>query len=211
MLRLCATSAGWGRVVAALLKVLLMDAEGEPAGREPDEEEQAVPTTPAGIPESDSGPGMDAGSSHSDFRSSWWHAHRGALGREAIIALGVGIALLLGASYWDDQLADRQDRLARQLANRQDRLAHEQAHRAEVLENTRFIRQLVMENAAVKPLASLNLQRAELGGLDLACEGGQKQAADCADLTGANLAGANLADANLAGANLSGANCRARP
>ena len=175
-----------------------MDALGGPAGRQPDEEQQAGlggPSTPAGSADSDSGPPADdAGGSHSGSpMSNWWHAHRGALGREALIALGVGIALLLGAFYWDDRLADRQDRLARQLANRQDLLAREQADRAEVLENTRFVRQLVIENAAAKPLARLNLQHAELGGLDLACEGGQKQAADCADLRGADLRGANLA------------------
>ncbi len=189
--------------------VLLMDTVGGPAGRKLDEKQPAVPvpSAPASNPESDFGPPVDdARLRRSGSTGGWWSMHRGALGREAIVALGVGTALLLGAFYWDDQLADRQDRLARQLANRQDRLAGEQADRAEVLENTRFIRQLAIENAVVKPLASLNLQRAELGGLDLACEGGQKQAADCADLTGANLAGAKLSDANLAGANLSGAN-----
>ena len=54
--------------------------------------------------------------------------------------------------------------------------------------------------------ASLNLQRAELNGLDLACEGGQTQAADCADLREADLRRASLAGANLHGANLQGAN-----
>ena len=78
----------------------------------------------------DPAPQADAGGGHSHSTGGWWRARRWELGKDAIIALLV----LLGAMYWDDQLADRQDRLARQLANRQDGLAREQADRAEVLE-----------------------------------------------------------------------------
>ena len=154
-----------------------MEAVGGPAAREPAEEQQAVPiaNTPAGTPEPDSAPATDdADGSHSRsvsrrWRSMrrWWRANRAEVGKDAIIALLV----LLGAFYWDDRLADRQDGLARDLADR-----------AEVLENTRFVRQLVIEHAAVKPLSTLNLQGADLAGLDPACESHQRPAADCADL-----------------------------
>ena len=120
-------------VRSSLLKVLLMDAVGVSAGREPlDEGQQAapVPSTPAGTPEPDSVSRADnAGGSHSrsmgGWWRSWWRAHRGAFGRDAIVGLVVGIFLLAGAMFWDDRLADRQDRLARDLADQQNELARE--------------------------------------------------------------------------------------
>ncbi len=38
---------------------------------------------------------------------SWWIRYRGEIGKDALVALAVGIALFLAAMIWDDRLADR--------------------------------------------------------------------------------------------------------
>ncbi len=175
---------------------------GAAQGREPDREEQAAPVRP-----------------------SWWQRHRDDLSKDAVVSLVVGMVLLAGALYWDTRLADRQDRLSRELndaqvrlsreiADRQDRIAQEQADRAEVLENVRFVRQLAVERTPIKPFASLNLQKGDLGALNLGCvdqvprsgepPGPGPDGESCStDLDRANLREATLRQTNLQNALLS--------
>jgi predicted negative regulator of RcsB-dependent stress response len=102
----------------------------------------------------------------------WWRTYRGDLVKDLIIGVVVGVLLLFGAMWWDAKLVDRQDVLAKSIADRQDGLARDLAHQAEVLENTRFVRQLATSNTkASKPFANINLEGAQLGGLELACTG----------------------------------------
>jgi uncharacterized protein YjbI with pentapeptide repeats len=124
--------------------------------------------------------------------------YRGDLVKDLIIGVVVGVLLLFGAMWWDAKLVDRQDGLARDLA-----------HQAEVLENTRFVRQLATSNTkAPKPFANINLEGAQLGGLELACIGAGLNRGGCADFDGANLQKANLTGTTLYRADLSRADLR---
>jgi uncharacterized protein YjbI with pentapeptide repeats len=126
---------------------------------------------------------------------SWFDRQRDDLIRDALVGLVVGIVVLLGAMWWDNQIADRQEGLTRELAGI-----------SEVQENTRFIRQVVADGAVEKPFRGLNLRSAALSGLDLGCD---DLAADpptgCTDLREADLTGANMWATDLAGADLSAA------
>lgn len=108
--------------------------------------------------------------------------------RDAIVGGAIALVVFGAAMWWDGRLANRQ----------------------EVLENTRFVRQVAIDSPMQKPLAGLNLQQAQLRGLNLGCaipyEGWARRAErGCADFMGADLSGADLFLANLAGADLSAA------
>jgi hypothetical protein len=77
--------------------------------------------------------------------ATWWREQRGDLAKDALISVLVGVALFLGACWWDARLqarqdalasaiAGRQDDLAKAIADRQDELARDLANQAEVLE-----------------------------------------------------------------------------
>jgi uncharacterized protein YjbI with pentapeptide repeats len=132
----------------------------------------------------------------------WWRAHRGDLAKDAIISVVVGVALFLGACWWDARLQARQDALASAIAVRQDDLARDLANQAELLENTRFVRQVAMSGGwRWKPFAHMNLSGAELGGLNLQCVNWRTYIG-CANFLGADLHEANFTDTTLRGAGL---------
>lgn len=113
---------------------------------------------------------------------------------------GCGVALFLGACWWDARLQARQDALASAIADRQDDLARDLANQAEVLENTRFLRQQATSTEKTpKPFANMNLIGAELGGLYLSCSEVFPELG-CADFRKADLREANLDSAYLSGA-----------
>jgi uncharacterized protein YjbI with pentapeptide repeats len=140
--------------------------------------------------------------------AGWWRVQRGDLAKDAIISVVVGVALFLGACWWDARLQARQDALASAIADRQDGLSRDLANQAEVLENTRFVRQIATsEGKREKPFASINLQGAELGGLHLGCTK-MGPPTGCADFNKADLQEANLTSAHFPGAGFSEADLR---
>jgi uncharacterized protein YjbI with pentapeptide repeats len=129
--------------------------------------------------------------------ATWWRAQKGDLAKDAIISVVVGVALFLGACWWDARLQARQDALASAIADRQDDLAQDLANHAEVLENTRLVRQIATSGGwRWKPFASINLGGAELGGLQLPCV---RRHVRCADFLKADLHEANLDRTALSG------------
>jgi uncharacterized protein YjbI with pentapeptide repeats len=141
---------------------------------------------------------------------TWWREQKGDLAKDALISVVVGVALFLGACWWDARLqarqdelastiADRQDGLAKAIADHQDDLARDLANQAEVLENTRFVRSIATSKEETpKPFASINLHGGELGGLNLGCN--PRTLLGCADFRKADLQEANLTTASFAGA-----------
>ena len=115
-----------------------------------------------------------------------------------VLAIGFGAAAL-----WDSRLAERQNQLTQDLAEGQNQLTQDLAKASEIQENVRFVRQVVIDNRAPKPFRGLNLRRATLSGLDLACENHKAvPSTSCADLEGADLIGADLFSTDLFGADL---------
>jgi uncharacterized protein YjbI with pentapeptide repeats len=143
--------------------------------------------------------------------ATWWREQRGDLAKDALISVVVGVALFLGACWWDARLQARQNELTTKIATRQDDLSRDLANQAEVLENTRFVRQLATSEGGgiPKPFASINLRGAQLGGLYLGCKPRRLAGlAGCADFRNANLQEANLTRASFAGASFDHADLR---
>jgi uncharacterized protein YjbI with pentapeptide repeats len=143
--------------------------------------------------------------------ATWWREQRGDLAKDALISVVVGVALFVGACWWDARLQARQDELTTKIAASQDALARDLANQAEVLENTRFVRQLATSEGGEipKPFASMNLRGAQLGGLYLGCKPRRLAGlAGCADFRNANLQEANLTRVSFSGAGLDAADLR---
>lgn len=117
----------------------------------------------------------------------WWRMHRAEVFRDIVIGAFLA-GLAWGATAWLD----------RQSSERQEALTTTLADRSEIAENLRFVRQTVIDGSELKPFAGLDLRRAHLRGLNLACR--QPAGRDCADFADAILMGANLWRANLSGA-----------
>lgn len=97
----------------------------------------------------------------------------------------------------------------------QNHIDQQRSESDEVLANVQFIRETVRDSPdGRKPFRSLDLHGADLSGLDLGCDvdfanSGRtwvpKEAASCADFTGADLSGARLDGSDLSGAMFDGA------
>lgn len=119
--------------------------------------------------------------------AQWWRTHRTEILRDIVIGTFLA-GLAWGATAWLDQ----------QSSARQEALTTTLADRSEITENLRFVRQAVIDGSELKPFAGLDLRRAHLRGLNLACR--EPAGRDCADFADAILVGANLWRADLSGA-----------
>jgi hypothetical protein len=114
----------------------------------------------------------------------------------------IGAVAAVAALVVAVNIANEQNRVARDLATSQDKLARDLADAGEVQENTRFVRQVDIENAFDKPFRRLNLRGATLSKLQLGCADTSTpdQQYGCADMFDADLIDADLSDTILTGA-----------